>query len=355
MSLHLFLQGGRITTSATCLLLFVILIGCATASAPAQNQSSEEEEEENEDYITDIYCFPPVDAVRVTFPRTLPLLVPDNEQSDALAFLSPTSRQIAKVIQVESLLAQIPILEDEVSQNIPDARVRLVELRQAISDHVLVALFDAFSTAAELECEKGRADALASGMEEKQNDIQQRRTVIALLADATAGFLSGIFLFGGADVLAGGADIIGNILQGSFGWAALGGQQQFDLRLTRNHLKDVWEGPDSSSLFPQSVWGFLNSPLRQGRIDSRRQLIVEEWKTRFGSMEKDKELRRKELFFGGGGTFTGTQLRHRAEMLDRVKSSVRLMGKDLNLLLKESLGHLNGMSQIVHSETMMLH
>ena len=115
-------------------------------------------------------------------------------------------------------------------------------------------------------------------MEEKQNDIQQRRTVIALLADATAGFLSGIFLFGGADVLAGGADIIGNILQGSFGWAALGGQQQFDLRLTRNHLKDVWEGPDSSSLFPQSVWGLLNSPLRQGRIDSRRQLMLKNGK-----------------------------------------------------------------------------
>jgi hypothetical protein len=123
--------------------------------------------------------------------------------------------KIAEVIQVESLVPQIPILEKEVSQNIPDARVRLVELRQALSDHVPLGLFDAFSVAAELECEKGRADALASGMEEKQNDIQQRRTVIALLADATAGFLSGIFLFGGADVLAGGADIIGNILQGT--------------------------------------------------------------------------------------------------------------------------------------------
>jgi hypothetical protein len=34
-------------------------------------------------------------------------------------------------------------------------------------------------------------------------------------------------------------------------------------------------------------------------------------------------------------------------MLDRVKASVRLMGKDLNLLLKESLRHLYGMSQLV--------
>src|SRR5688572_13821257 len=329
--------------SAACVLM-VLIVGCATTSGQPQDQSSDEEAE---DYITDVYCFPSVGPENAVAHTKLPPLPRSEEETEALAFLSPTSRQIAQIIQVQDLIAQIPILEKEVSQNMPGARLRLLELRQVLSDQVLVALFDAFGVAAELECEKGRADALVSGMEEKQNDIQQRRTVIALLADATAGLLSGVFLFGGSDVLAGGADIIGNLLQGSFGWAALGGQQQFDLHLTRNHLQEVWEGPDSSSLFPESVWRFLNSPLRQGRIDSRRQLIVEEWKTRFGGMEKDKELKRKELFFGEGGTFTGTQLRHRAEMLDRVKASVRLMGKDLNLLLKESLRHLYGMSQLV--------
>lgn len=40
-------------------------------------------------------------------------------------------------------------------------------------------------------------------------------------------------------------------------------------------------------------------------------------------------------------------------MLDRVKASVRLMGKDLNLLLKESLRHLYGMSQLVKVDQSM--
>jgi hypothetical protein len=340
-------------TSATSFLVFVLLAGCATTSPPTENHTSDED---IEDYVTDIYCFPSVgpettandkEPSHLRAPRA-------EEQSDALAFLSPASRQIAQVIQVENLVAQIPILEKDVSRDVPGARMRLIELRQAISDQVLVALFDAFSVAAELECEKGRADALASGMEEKQNDIQQRRTVIALLADATAGLLSGVFLFGGSDVLAGGADIIGNILQGSFGWAALGGQQQYELRLTRNHLKEVWEGPESSTLFPDSVWRFLNTPLIEGRIDSRRKLLVQEWKPRFGGIESEKERRRRDLFFGEGGTFTGAQLRHRAEMLDRVKTSVRLMGKDLNLLFKESLGHFYGMGQTVNAGAFML-
>lgn len=334
--------------------LFVIaLSGCATTSA--QQNAIGVEDEEAEDYFTDVYCFPSVDVPPAKRAIAKPLPIPQSEErTESLAFLSPASRQIAEVIQVQDLVAMIPTLEEEVSHEVPGARMRLMELRQELSDRVLVGLFDAFSVAAELECEKGRADALASGMEEKQNDIQQRRTVIALLADATAGLLSGFFLFGGSDVLAGGADIIGNILQGSFGWAALGGQQQYELRLTRNHLKEVWEGPEASDLFPESVWRFLNSPLAPGRPASRRQLIVQEWKTRFGGMDAQKERARKDLFFGGGGTFSGTQLRHRAEMLDRVKASVRLMGKDLSLLFRESLGHMYGMNQMVRSGAIML-
>ncbi len=327
--------------------LAALLSGCATA--PGQQDAREATDEETEDYVTDIYCFPSVDplAARRTIARALPESEAE-ELSKKLSFLSPESRRIAEVIQVQEIVAQIPTLEQEVSQGVPGARLRLMELRQELSDRVLIGLFDAFSVAAELECEKGRADALASGMEEKQNDIQQQRTVIALLADATAGLLSGLFLFGGSDTLAGGADIIGNVLQGSFGWAALGGQQQYELRLARNHLKEVWEGPEYSDLFPESVWRYLNSPLTSDRPASRRQLIVEEWKTRFGEMTAQKEQARKQLFFGEGGVFSGPQLRHRAEMLDRVKASVRLMGKDLSVLFRESLGHISG-NQLVRS------
>jgi hypothetical protein len=337
-----------------CFLGSVLIAGCASTSAQTQHQ--EVDEEDTEDYFTDVYCFPSTDPRSAKNHRvpTAPLVPKAETYTEALEFLSPASRQIAEVIQVEGLVAQIPRLEKEVSDGVPGARVRLIELRQALSDQVLVALFDAFGSAAELECEKGRADSLVSGMDEKQTDIQQRRTVIALLADATAGLLSGLFLFGGSEALAGGADIIGNILQGSFGWAALGGQQRYELRLTRNHLKDVWEGPDSSALFPESVWRFLNSPLKEGRNESRRKLLVQEWKNRFGALDSPKDQSQRELLFGDGGTFTGSQLRRRAEMLDRLKASVRLMGKDLSLLFKESVGHLYGIGQSSDIGALML-
>jgi hypothetical protein len=41
-------------------------------------------------------------------------------------------------------------------------------------------------------------------------------------------------------------------------------------------------------------------------------------------------------------------------MLDRVKASVRLMGKDLNLLFRESLGQLHGIGQMANSGMLML-
>jgi hypothetical protein len=147
---------------AISIVLSVILCGCATGSGSTHNQQSEDD---IEDYITEIYCFPSDAQPSVVNGRGLDLLPPATpEEADALAFLSPSSRQIAEVIQVQHIILQIPILEKEVSRGVGDARIRLIELRQALSDQVLAALFDAISVAAELECE-GRADALASGME----------------------------------------------------------------------------------------------------------------------------------------------------------------------------------------------
>lgn len=321
--------------------------GCATTQPPVEVNGNDETEQ----YIAATYCSPaytPQAVASGELQSELTILQKEPLRYD-LPLLSLASRRIAEVIRVDELLAQIPSLEREVADNVPGARLRLLEMRQELSDKLLLALFDASSVAAELECEKGWADAIAAGLEEEQNDVQQRRTVIALLADATAGLLSGLFLFGGSEVLAGGADIIGNLLQGSYGYAALGGQQQYELRLPRNLLREVWDGPEVSEMFPESVWRFLNSPNGQQQPKSRRDLIVQEWKKRLGEAGSEKETRRKELFFGEGGIYSGNELRHRAEMLDRLKASVRLMSQDLNRLFKESLGHLSGMTRMAGS------
>ena len=331
------------------ILVFLCCIGagCATSPAPTLNQEANGDTEE---YIAESYCSPAVSPEQAAHERmnVQPAMLSVPELQADLSLLSPATRQIAQVIGVQDLVAQIPLLEKDASQNVEGARLRLLELRQELSDQLLLALFDASSVAAELECEKGRAEALAAGLDEIQNDVQQRRTVIALLSDATAGLLSGIFLFGGSEVLAGAADVVGNILQGSYGYAALGGQQQHELMQQRNLLQEVWEGPKQSSMFPASVWRFLNWPQNGERLPSRRDVIVQEWKKRLGEPGSEKESHRKELFFGEGGVYTVPELRHRAEMLDRLKASVRLMNQDLNLLFKETLGHLSGMVRMAN-------
>jgi hypothetical protein len=122
----------------------------------------------------------------------------------------------------------------------------------------------------------------------------------------------------------------------------------------RNLLQEVWEGPKQSSMFPASVWRFLNWPQNGERLPSRRDVIVQEWKKRLGEPGSEKESHRKELFFGEGGVYTVPELRHRAEMLDRLKASVRLMNQDLNLLFKETLGHLSGMVRMANRGTVFI-
>jgi hypothetical protein len=335
--------------------LYFLGAGCATNPAPRLNQEANGDGY-TEEYVAESYCSPAVSPDQAADQRAAaqPPMPSAQEPREELLLLSPGTRQIAQVIGVQDLVGQIPVLEKEVSQNVEGARLRLLEMRQELSDQLLLALFDASSVAAELECEKGRAEALAAGLDEVQNDIQQRRTVIALLSDATAGLLSGIFLFGGSEVLAGAADVVGNILQGSYGYAALGGQQQHQLMQQRNLLQEVWEGREHSVMFPESVWRFLNWPQDNERLRSRRAAIVQDWKKRLGEPGSEKEGHRKELFFGEGGVYTVSDLRHRAEMLDRLKASVRLMSQDLNLLFKETLGHLSGMVRMANSRPVLI-
>jgi hypothetical protein len=346
------------TSRIVLVLLCCLAVGCATGRGQVLNQNGNDENGENgeeEEYIAESYCSPAVSSQPAGQRFTVQMPVPPSGQpsDEVLLFLSPATRQIAKIIGAQDLVAQIPVLEMEVSQNVEGARLRLLELRQELSDQLLLALFDAESVAAELECQKGRAESLAAGLDEVQNDIQQRRTVIALLADATAGLLSGIFLFGGSEVLAGGADVIGNILQGSYGYAALGGQQERELPQQGDLLKEVWEGPEHSTLFPESVWRFLNWRYDTQRTRSRRDAIVEDWKKRLGQPGSEKESHRKELFFGTGGVYTVPELRHRVEMLDRLKAAVRLMSQDLNLLFKESIGHLSGIMKTANERRLV--
>ena len=263
----------------------------------------------------------------------------DNLEGDAavLGAFSPRARQIAETIDVQALLSEMRLLELEVERGRDAASLRLLAVRQELSDRLLLALFEASSLAAELECEKARSEELAARLEEIRNDVQQRRTVLAILADSISGVFAGTFLLLGAEALSGVIDLTGSVGALGFGVAALGGDQFYEFKHKRNLMAAVWHGNEAAGTFPAAVWRYLNGPMRESMKRSRRDNIVTNWRARLGKPGSKQERRRAALFFGDGGVYRINELRYRGEMLGLLKTHINLMTQDLNVLFREML------------------
>ena len=159
---------------------------------------------------------------------------------------SPRAQQVAAIIGVDGLLAEFTALEDEIASGLDGASLRFLTVRQELSDRLLLALFEANSIAAELECEKARTEDIASRLEDIRNDVQQGRTILAILADSISGVFAGTFLLLGAEIISGVIDLTGSAAALGFGVAALGGDQSYELKHGRNLMTEVWHGGQSS-------------------------------------------------------------------------------------------------------------
>ncbi|MCC6968107.1 MAG: hypothetical protein IT391_17690 [Nitrospira sp.] len=252
---------------------------------------------------------------------------------------SPRARDIAATIGVHDLLTEFQSLEQDMARGSNGLSLRSLAVRQDLSDHLLLALFEANSIAAELECEKERAEDLASQLEEIRNDVQQARTVMAILADSISGVFAGTFLLLGSEILSGIIDLSGSVAALGFGVAALGGDQAYEFTHGRNLIADIWHGNDAGRQLPDAVWRYLNAPVRANGKRSRRDTILGSWRTRLGNPGSTQERRMAELFFGKGGIYRINELRYRSEMLGLLKTHVNLMTQDLNLLFLETLHH----------------
>ncbi len=250
---------------------------------------------------------------------------------------SPRAQQIAAIIGVDGLLAEFKAYEDEMASGLDGGTLRFLKVRQELSDRLLLALFEANSIAAELECEKARTEDIASRLEDIRNDVQQGRTILAILADSISGVFAGTFLLLGSEIISGVVDLSGSIAALGFGVAALGGDQSYELKHGRNLMTEIWHGGLTSNQFPAPVWRYLNGPVRETSKRSRRESIVGSWRGRLGEPGSKQERRRVELFFGDGGLYRISELRHRGEMLGLLKTHVNLMNQDLNLLYRETL------------------
>jgi len=287
-----------------------------------------------------------VSTTRCEAPKTSEHLLPkmttelplDQHNEEHLAF-SPTAWQTAATIRVLGLLKRIPRLE-QAAQVEPGAMWRLLWTRQQIVDRISLAAFDVSSTVAEIDCEESRADHVADGLQEVRQDRQERGLFLALIGGALIGVVAGSLSLAAQATASAANAILGGALSVGLGGAAtvfLGGEHDF--YHPRNHLRDLWNNPGQSILFPASVWRYLNGPSRILPGESVREALLAYWSEdgRLGQPGSATEQLRSRLLFGDGGTYKITELRIRAEMLDHVKSEVLRMGQDLNQLLYEVL------------------
>jgi hypothetical protein len=115
-------------------------------------------------------------------------------------------------------------------------------------------------------------------------------------------------------------------------------QQKVEFQHSRNALKDIWEGKSTSTIFPPSIWYYLNyyDP-SQPDSPSLREQIIAKWMS-FGPIA-DANAEEKntliDLYFGEGGTYTAEQLKHRSDMHDQLEAHINLMKQDLKNLALE--------------------
>ncbi len=253
--------------------------------------------------------------------------------------VSATSRTIAEIVGVVDLLAAIADLEQGTTLN-QGRLVELVAARQDLSIAIQSALSEVQSAAAEVRCEKERADQMGDRLQEQLSREVRALTLSAILAGAIFGFASGGLFLAGVSTAGTAVSISGGVVETVLAAIGLSADRRQVLRHRRNVLREVWQGRGLEPVLPEIVWRFLNQPLTEDWLHrSLRETMALRWREdgRLGKAGSKEEQRRLALFFEEGGRYDIGDLRARAAMLNLLEADIHLMTQDLNLFIEEQL------------------
>jgi hypothetical protein len=214
-----------------------------------------------------------------------------------------------------------------------------LELQQSLTNRLLLTLFEVSSVTAELVCERDRADQVADRMDEIDASLVKRLTLASIVIGGVAAVVSGgLGLAGAASDASDAAALAGGVVSAVFGGTALfaGSKQHFSHE--RNLLGELWENPEQSRAFSPAIWRFLQGH-RKDEARNAREEIMQAWRQqgRLGEPGSAGEQERIALIFGPGGTYTSTDLRARASMLETFEAHIQLLSEELEAFLREIL------------------
>ncbi|HSC56057.1 MAG TPA: hypothetical protein VLC51_02575 [Nitrospira sp.] len=249
-----------------------------------------------------------------------------------LPFSAP-SLEVARVMNAVPLLTELTALERAGETH----SVAFMELRQSLTDRLLLTLFEVSSLTAELVCERDRADQVADRMDEVDGSLVKQLTLASIVIGGVAAVVSGgIGLAGGSDVANNAATLAGGVVASLFGGTALFAASKQQFTHERNLLGELWQDPPQSSVFSPAIWRFLGEH-RGGGTRTIREEILQAWRQqgRLGEPGSSGAEQRSALVFGKGGMYTSTDLRARASMLETLEAHVNLLAEELEVFLRE--------------------
>src|SRR5215208_5077825 len=130
----------------------------------------------------------------------------------------------SRAIEVAAVMDSVPILArlEDIEVSGGASSIPLLEVRQLLTERLLLTLFEVSSAVAEIVCERDRADQVADRMEEIDAARTKHLTLISIVISGVAAVISGgIGLAGIASTAGNAAEVGGGVLASSFSGFAL--------------------------------------------------------------------------------------------------------------------------------------
>lgn len=221
----------------------------------------------------------------------------------------------------------------------PELRIELIELSQKINQRINISSLEISAIASEMDCEEERASQIAAYLKAQEDNAETKLTVGAIIVGATGAITTGILLALEKSSIE--PEFIGigsGLSETALGLIILLNKRKIDFYHPRNALKDIWEGHETSEIFPAPVWYHLNyfNP-NTPENPSLRYQIIERWMNYGQIADASKKQKRNlfQIYFGNGGKYTAEQLINRANMYDQLESHINLMKQNLKGLAIE--------------------
>lgn len=282
-------------------------------------------------------CAPPISLnyTQEDFPKPLHEIEIDSSLKESFTFQSLNTANahgliylLAEFMELKGDYKKAPTLEK---------KVNLIEIIQKVNERINIASLEISAVAGEIDCEEERTDQVATYLKGKENRIESRLTIAAIVIGAAGTIIDGILLTSNSKSHL--ADEVGigiGLTEATLGLLILKNKKTIEFHHPRNLLHDIWKAPATSTLFPPSVWYYLTYESPGQSSKSIRNQLLENWQE-FGQILNDPKHKVKldNLFFGEGGEYKSEQLKNRADMYDQLESQIKLMKQNLTVLTIE--------------------